>query len=368
MTDNLRNYHIIRAGLEQLYPERLGASQLRLLRTLALVIHGLIASAHAQLPKLAAQAPSNWGGNLESRITQLARFMANEKVTTQTYWLPFAKPLLNALTTNRERELVVCLDGSVMGRKCVTLLASVVYAGRSLPIAWLVIKGKKGHLPQARHLELVEQVRELIGEQVKVVVLGDGEFDGTALLARVEAYGWRYVSRSASNALLYDDCLTLHFAELGVSEGGLVAVPKAYFTKERYGPLLAVAVWEKGYEHPLYLVSNLSEPYQVAAYYKRRFRVECFFSDSKTRGFRLDKSHLTHSERVSRLLMGAVLAYWWLTYLGVEGRKRDWDKLVHRASRTDLSFFQLGWRILSEFLRCQRAVPFGLGLSPSALF
>jgi hypothetical protein len=332
MTDNLRSYHIIRQGLEQLYPKRLLASQLRLLRTLALVIHGLIASAHSQLPKLAAQAPSGWGGNLESRTKQLARFMANENVTTQIYWLPFVKPLLTVLTTTSERELVVCLDGSALGRKCVALVASVVYAGRSLPIAWLVIKGKKGHLPQARHLELAQAVRELVGETVKVVVLGDGEFD------------------------------------VLVGEGGIVAVPKALFTKERYGPVLALAIWEKGYEHPIYLVSNLGEPYGACAYYKKRFRIECFFSDSKTRGFRLDKSHLAQPERVGRLLLGAVLAYWWLTYLGVEGRQRDWDKLVHRASRTDLSFFQLGWRILTEFLRCERTVPFGLGLSPTAFF
>jgi hypothetical protein len=118
----------------------------------------------------------------------------------------------------------------------------------------------------------------------------------------------------------------------------------------------------------LYIWLVISEPYQAAAYYKRRFRIECFFSDSKTRGFRLDKSHLADPDRVGRLLMGAVLAYWWLTYLGVEGRQRDWDKLVHRSSRTDLSFFQLGWRILIEFLRCNRVVPFGLGLSPTALF
>lgn len=368
MPDNLRNYHIIRAGLEQLYPKRLGASQLRLLRTLALVIHGLIASAHSQLPKLAAQAPADWQGNLESRVKQLSRFMANAHLTPQTYWLPFAKPLLAALTANKERELVVCLDGSALGRGCVALVASVVYGGRSLPIAWLVVKGKKGHLPQERHLELVEQIYELVGQTVKVMVLGDGEFDGTGLLARINECGWRYVSRTASNALLDDGPTSLHFADLGVSESGIVAVPKAYFTKEHYGPLLAVAVWEKGYEHPLYLVSNLGEPYKVAAYYKRRFRIECFFSDSKTRGFRLDKSHLAEPQRLERMLIGAVLAYWWLTYLGVEGRERDWDKLVHRASRTDLSFFQLGWRILSEFLRCKRTVPFGLGLSPTALF
>jgi hypothetical protein len=94
---------------------------------------------------------------LESRTKQLSRFMANEHLTAQTYWLPFAKPLLAALTANSERELVICLDGSAMGRRCVALVASVVYAGRSLPIAWLVVKGKKGHLPQERHLELVSK-------------------------------------------------------------------------------------------------------------------------------------------------------------------------------------------------------------------
>jgi hypothetical protein len=368
MTNNLRNYHIIWAGLEQLYPRRLQASELRLLRILALVIHGLIASAHSHLPKLAQQAPPGFGGKLENRIRQLSRFMANEQVTTQIYWLPFAQPLLSALTAKPERELVLCLDGSGIGRSCMALVASVVYAGRALPLAWLVVKGKKGHLSQARHLELVQAVRELIGPKVKVVVLGDGEFDGIGLLAQLQKYNWRYVVRTASNAVLEDDACRRNFADLGVSAGGLVAVPQAYFTKQRYGPILAVATWEKGYADPLYLVSNFTEPYEAAAYYKKRFRIECFFSDSKTRGFRLDKSHLSEPERVGRLLLGAVLAYWWLTYLGVEGRKQDWDKIVHRASRTDLSFFQLGWRILTEFLRCKRTVPFGLGLSPTALF
>lgn len=140
--------------------------------------------------------------------------------------------------------------------------------------------------------------------------------------------------RTASNALLSDGGLRSNFAGPGVSPGGLVAVPNATFTAEAYGPLTALAVWEQGYEKPLYLVTSLTDPYVAAAYYKRRFRIECFFSDTKTRGFRLEESHLEEVDRVSRLLMAAVLAYWWLTYLGIEGRKQDWDKLVHRASRT----------------------------------
>jgi hypothetical protein len=99
---------------------------------------------------------------LESRVKQFQRFLDNDKITAQTWWLPFAQPLLMALSSNGQRELSVCLDGSAMGRECVALVASVVYAGRALPIGWLVVKGKKGHLPQERHLELLEMVYELM--------------------------------------------------------------------------------------------------------------------------------------------------------------------------------------------------------------
>ena len=304
MTDNLKAYHIIRQGLTQLYPEKLSASKLRLLKTLALVTHGLIASAHCQLPKLAAKTPPGWGGKLDSRIKQLSRFLDNERVTTETFWLPYVRPLLGSLISNSERELLICLDGTTLARNCVALVASVVYAGRSLPICWLVVNGHKGHLSVERHLELVKTVHSLLGSASKVVILGDGEFDGVALLRQVRSYGWDYVMRSASNALLNDGGLRTNFASLGVSPGGMVAVPNATFTAEGYGPLLALAVWEQGYEKPLYLVTSLSDPYAAAAYYKKRFRIECFFSDTKTRGFRLDESHLEEVERVSRFTIG----------------------------------------------------------------
>lgn len=117
MTDNLRTYHIIRQGLTQLYPAKLSASKLRLLKTLALVTNGLIESSHCQLPKLAAKAPPGWGGKLESRIKQLSRFLDNERVSTETFWLPYLRPLLASLTHNSERELLICLDGTTLARE-----------------------------------------------------------------------------------------------------------------------------------------------------------------------------------------------------------------------------------------------------------
>lgn len=147
-----------------------------------------------------------------------------------------------------------------------------------------------------------------------------------------------------------------------------MGVRGATFTQARYGPVLAVAVWEVRCDEPLFVVSKLTCAYSARDYYSKRSRTSCCLSDLKSRGFRLDKSHLDDPERLGRLVLAVVLAYWWLSYLGVVGRERAWDKLVQRTNRTDLSFFQLGWRILDEFLMGGRTVPFGLDLLVMAHF
>jgi hypothetical protein len=42
-----------------------------------------------------------------------------------------------------------------------------------------VVKGKKGHLPEALHCTLSEQLQQQILPEATVTLLGDGEFDGT---------------------------------------------------------------------------------------------------------------------------------------------------------------------------------------------
>ena len=90
---------------------------------------------------------------------------------------------------------------------------------------------------------------------------------------------------------------------------------------------------------------------------KKRFRIETFFSDQKSRGFHLHKSHISDPDRLARLMMGACLAYIWIVYLGVVAQKDGWMPLIHRADRCDLSLFQLGLRLLQHFLNLDEDIP-----------
>ena len=81
----------------------------------------------------------------------------------------------------------------------------MVYKGRALPLAWQVHKGKKGHFPEDLPIALVEPVHDLIPTGARVVLLGDGECDGTRLQHTAQGYLWSYVVRTGSNSTVVWD-------------------------------------------------------------------------------------------------------------------------------------------------------------------
>jgi hypothetical protein len=340
MSDNRRRYNAIKSGLEQLYGSKIEGHFKNHLHTLALLINGIIGAGNVQLPVVATKAPLE--SKLQSRAAKLTRFVKNDKISEELYWLPFVKQLLAQLS-QQAQGLTLIMDGSVIGRSCVALVVGVVYAGRALPIGWLVVKGKKGHFGQDKHLELITKIQPLIPNGTPVTFLGDGEFDGTLLQEEVNWHQWHYVVRTAKNSQLYlrSEGRWTSYEQLGLQKGEVRSWQGVGFSGEGYGNLLAISWWEASYEEPIYLISNLSELEQALAAYKLRFRIETLFSDCKRRGFGLQGSRLSKPERLARLMIGVALAYWWLTYLGVKAQKQGWDRLISRTERCDLSYFQL---------------------------
>jgi hypothetical protein len=183
----------------------------------------------------------------------------------------------------------------------------VVYTGRALPLAWQVRKGKKGHFPEDRHITLVKQVHVLIPPGASVVVLGDGEFDGTTLQQTLQDYHWSYGVRTGSNITVMGDgehfrCETVAACS---KPGTLVERRDAHVTAAAYGPVRLLCCWAKGYHEPLHLLTNLASADEACRWYAKRFRIETFFADQKSRGFHLHKSHLAEPLRLARLLIAA---------------------------------------------------------------
>src|SRR5499426_4565148 len=354
MRDNLRRYRAIREALIQWYPGPPTGTVVRHLTTLAARISGIVGSKSTQLPSGATKIPD--GTKPESRVKRLTRWLDNERVLEEVYFLPYVNLLLTQLALE---TLVVIMDGSGVGRGCMALMRHVVYKGRALPLAWRVRHSPKGHCPEDLHIAMVELLSTVIPTGATVVFLGDGEFDGTALQDTLREMGWSYVCRTAMSTTAMWEGETFRLDVLGacLQPGRLIELKEAYVTREAYGPIMVLCCWAKGYHEPLYMVSNLATAEEACRLYQKRFRIETFFADQKSRGFHIHKSHMSDVQRLSRLLIATCLAYIWLVYLGSIGAKDRWRHLIHRRKRCDLSLFQLGFRLLEYFLNEEMPIP-----------
>jgi hypothetical protein len=362
MSDTYRRYRAIKRAIMQFYHPRPSGQREKHLNTLVALICGLAGGRHAHLSVIADHAPSN-GAKQESVIDRFRRWLKHDRQTIDGWFLPVAKQLLSSLAT---QPIQLVMDGSVVGRGCNGLMLSVVYHGRALPLCWVVVRAAKGHFPESMHQELLSQVQAILPHSASVSFVGDGEFDGTNLQADLRRASWQYVCRTSSNILVRACDVRFHVGDLGPPRGEMIAVTPAYMTAEQYGPVSILALWEQGCEQPLYLVSNMADLDAAVQLYKKRPHIETFFSDLKSRGFQIHKSHLSDPKRLSRLLIGCCLAYVWIVYLGVCALRDDWMKRLHRQDRCDLSLFRLGLRLLARALKDHIPIPEGF-LVPARL-
>ena len=150
MSDNLRRSRAIHQALKQWYPGEPSGRLAQHLTTLAAFISGIVGSKSSQLPSIATKVPDR--AKPDSRVKRLSRWLDNDAILEEVYFLPYAEMLLNQLALE---TLVLVMDGSGVGRGCCALMMHVIYKGRALPLAWRVRQCPKGHFPEDLHIALV---------------------------------------------------------------------------------------------------------------------------------------------------------------------------------------------------------------------
>ena len=333
MTDRDRVYTKVKKKLKQM----MKLDHQGQVVTLAMMISGIVMGRNAQLSAMSSEIPSE---TKEKSIEMRMRRWVKEEIDVEAVYMPFARQILEALA---HLPLVLVMDGSQAGRGCMILMVGVLYQKRALPIAWLVYKGKKGHASAERHIQALEKVLPLLPTGSQVVLLGDAEYDTTEMIAWVEKNTtWQYVLRTSPQIYVQAGQVNQPIRDYPLERGNLFHLHEVGFTQTTELTLNLIGWWANRYEEPIFLVTNIHNAYQACRYYRRRFRIETFFSDQKSRGFHIHKSHLGDPARLSRLLIAACLAYIWMICQGLQIIASNQTALIDRSERIDKSFFRLG--------------------------
>jgi hypothetical protein len=279
----------------------ISASHLRRIEILCAMISSCIKGQSCTLQNLSTP-DKTVSTQIESRIKQAKRWLSSKWTDWDSFYAPYIRPILLKLASRG--ELVLVIDGSEMAGDCTVLMVSVLWDKYAVPLVWMTKKGTKGHFSEQIHLDLINLVASIAPSSCRVVLLGDGEFDGTQLCARCVELQWEFVLRTSLDRKIEDHGEMVSIEKLSVWPG-----QESIFVESALYGYNAVLWHYKKYEYPIPLLTNMDLGEMACAYYERRFRIELMFKQFKSAGFNVHKCRVQGQKRVHALIIVLALAF-----------------------------------------------------------
>jgi len=241
-----------------------------------------------------------------------------------------------------EPPFVIAIDRTEwqLGKAWVNvLMLSVGYKGVSLPLFWTVLE-EKGCSDNAERRTIVQQFIDEFGTGSIEFVTADREFASKEWLAYLVKNKIGFRLRIKANTLITDKRgRRIHASKMLKT---MKIGERAEFRRRRrlWKQSVFVAVCRAASGDNVIVVSS-ERTGRILLEYGQRWQIETLFGCLKTRGFRLEDTHLTHGSRVSNLLSLLTLATVWAILAG-EIAARQTPPKIKKHGRFEKSIFRLG--------------------------
>lgn len=321
-------------------------------RTLALLVLGLLWAETVALPRIAAELPE--AATDPSRERRLRRWLSNPHVAVGPFWRMLLPTLLAHLAG---RKVILVFDPTPFTTRATILVLGLVHGHRILPLAWRTVPQQDGPWETAQTTimaELMAEVQTALPAACAVTLVVDRQIGGSAILDACEQLGWHVVARikAPRSQPVYwradSDAPIQPVWALITGPGQHWGGQGQVYPSVGWRDVGLTIWWDSDQDEPWVLLSDRPGGAARAHEYRRRSRCEATYQDCKRRVFQLEASKLATLDRLDRLLLGLHLAFWWAIRLGLATIRRGQRRQFDRADRRDRSVVRLGLRRLKD--------------------
>src|SRR6266516_7392621 len=161
---------------------------LRHRKTLAWMMVGLLCAKTVGLGAWASFAVSR-AQYAQSVVRRFRRWLANNRIKPEPLYGPL---IAKALVSWMGKRVSVALDTSLLWNTYCLIRLSVIYRGRAVPLAWLVIEHGSAMVAFETYQELLERAAVLLLRRCKVIFIADRGFADQDLMAHLGHPGWHW--------------------------------------------------------------------------------------------------------------------------------------------------------------------------------
>ena len=253
----------------------------------------------------------------KSKERYISRFLSNSLIKPISVMKGFIPELVEIMGTNG-KVVILMLDQSKIcdGFEC--LMISLRMGGRAIPIAWTVVK-TKGAIGFEIQEPLLDSVKKMMPAGISILLMADRFYGTSAMVGWCQKANWSYRIRLKSNLIFEQDG-----GEITPEQAvklKLSALNNSRFHNTTIQTNIGI-LHEPGHPEPWIIAMDCSPSDYKVLDYGLRWGIECLFSDFKSRGFSITKTHLRHEDRIERLILILTIALFWAVSTGMQPKAK----------------------------------------------
>lgn len=249
----------------------------------------------------------------KSRERYISRIISNELIRPLSVMRGFV-PELMGMSGSRGQTIVLSLDQSKISDGFECLMLSMRVGDRAIPVSWRVV-ATEGNIGFDVQEGLLDAVKVMIPEGLSVLLAADRFYGTSALVNWCQKHGWQYRIRLKGNMIFHHEG-----GEITSSQAinlNISALENATFNNTNIQTNIGI-LHESGHKEPWFIAMDCKPSKYKVLDYGMRWGIECMFSDFKSRGFGITKTHLKHADRIERLILILTLALYWAVSTGMK--------------------------------------------------
>lgn len=219
------------------------------------------------------------------------------------------------------------------------LMLSIAYKGIGLPIFWAVLD-LEGNSSTSDRIAILKRVIERLGTSRILAFTADREFVGKEWFEFLCKHQIPFIIR-AKGCYVIEEISDKCKVRLKTFCKGIGRKQVLNRLVNLWGMSIYISVEKKkGAREAMIVASNI--PFQNALeLYRKRWAIETMFGCFKTRGFRMEDTHITDPDKIERLLFVIAIAFCWAYRVGdIEADEKDIPIKTH--GRPEKSLFRKG--------------------------
>jgi transposase len=222
------------------------------------------------------------------------------------------------------------------------LMLSIAYRGIGIPLFWVVLNLEGNSCAEDR-IDLLKRVVERLGISRIEVLLADREFIGTQWFRFLIEQKIPFIIRVKQNSMV----------EIGETNKLSIGRLRTWLSRKKvvnhpinlWGLSLYASIEKrKGAKEQMIVVSNFKFEDPLGMY-RRRWEIETMFGCLKTRGFRMEDTHITDPDKIEKVVFVLAIAFCWAYRIGdIQDQKQAIEVKTH--GRRARSLFREGLNLI----------------------